>query len=118
MDNHHAIKDNLPLTETTYLIMLSLAGGPRHGYSIMKDVQAISGERVTLSTGTLYSTLKRLLDQEWIVRAPDPEPDDTQRVRKAYRLTELGQAVLALEVERLQELVRAAQARVLEDPSA
>ena len=60
------IQSNLPLTETTLYILLSLAPGPRHGYAIMKDVRALSHNRVELSTGTLYSALKRLLDQNWI----------------------------------------------------
>ena len=54
----HDISANLPLTEATYFILLSLALGPRHGYLIMKDVRSLSRGRVTLSTGTLYGALK------------------------------------------------------------
>ncbi len=72
MENDQEIHSNLPLTETTYFILLSLAPGPRHGYSIMKDVLQLSSGRVELSTGTLYSALKRLLDQNWIQRTEDP----------------------------------------------
>ena len=115
MDTNSEIQANLPLTETTLYILLSLAPGPRHGYAIMKDVRALSGDRVELSTGTLYSALKRLLDQEWIRRAEDPDPGAAQggRVRKVYVLTDLGNKILQAEVERLQSLVGVARGRVL-----
>ena len=43
----------LPLSEAVFLILLSLAEGPKHGYAIMKDVSELSSQRVSLSTGTL-----------------------------------------------------------------
>ena len=46
--------ESLPLTEPVLLILLSLAGQPQHGYSILKDVERMSDGRVVLSTGTLY----------------------------------------------------------------
>jgi len=107
------IESNLPLTEATYFILLSLTPGPKHGYAIMKDVHEMSAERVKLSTGTLYGALKRLLEMGWIDRTQDPEPDDSERVRKAYRLTNLGRRVLQAEVARLDSLVTAAQLRSL-----
>ncbi|MEZ4837046.1 MAG: PadR family transcriptional regulator [Caldilineaceae bacterium] len=72
----------LPLTESTLYILLSLSSEPRHGYSIIKDVEQLSRNSVSLSTGTLYGALKRLLDQGWIERVDDPAPDDSDRVRK------------------------------------
>jgi DNA-binding PadR family transcriptional regulator len=115
MDINTEIQSNLPLTETTLFILLSLAPGPRHGYAIMKDVRALSHNRVELSTGTLYSALKRLLDQEWIRRAEDPDPiaADSGRKRKTYVLTDLGSSILQAEVNRLQSLVGVARRRVL-----
>ena len=111
------IQSVLPLTETTYFILLSLAPGPRHGYAIMKDVRQLSHERVLLSTGTLYSALKRLLDQGWIRRAGDPVGDRDGRGRKAYSLTQLGQQILEAEVQRLDSLVSAAQVRIQGKPA-
>ena len=113
------LEASLPLTESTFLILLSLAPGPRHGYAIMKDVAALSGDRVQLSTGALYGALKRLLAQDWIRRAeadPPPEPDTrgAGRPRKAYVLTDLGRRVLAAEVARLQSLVDVADLRISE----
>jgi DNA-binding PadR family transcriptional regulator len=111
------IHTNLPLTETTYFILLSLSPAPRHGYSVMKDVRQLSQERVVLSTGTLYSALKRLLDQGWIQRTDDPEGSSDGRGRKAYRLTALGQQILEAEVLRLHGLVNAARGRALDAAS-
>ncbi len=115
METKSDIQLNLPLTETTLYILLSLAPGPRHGYAIMKDVRALSRNRVELSTGTLYSALKRLLDQKWIRRTEDPDPisADSGRNRKVYVLTDLGTNILQAEVDRLQSLVGVARGRVL-----
>ncbi|MGD8402854.1 MAG: helix-turn-helix transcriptional regulator [Anaerolineales bacterium] len=105
---------NIPLTEPTYFILLSLSPKPKHGYAIMKDVQEISENRVILSTGTLYGALKRLLDQGWIIRM---EEKISSRDRKVYKLTEYGQRVLKEEITRLQNLLMAAEQRELEEPA-
>ena len=98
-----------PLSEATFFILLSLAPGPRHGYAILKDVQMLSDNRIVLSTGTLYGALKRLLEQNWIERVDDPEPNDTDRKRKAYALTQTGRRILKAEVERFQRLIATAR---------
>jgi DNA-binding PadR family transcriptional regulator len=95
----------LPLTETTFLILLSLSPGPRHGYAIMKDVESLSEGRVLLSTGTLYGALKRLLDDGLIQRMADPQPNPTDRERKDYILTQHGRQVLNAEAARMRTLV-------------
>jgi DNA-binding PadR family transcriptional regulator len=100
---------HLPLREPTFFILLSLSPGPKHGYAILKEVEALSEGRVQLSTGTLYGAIKRLLDDGWIRRVDDPLPNDTQRQRKAYALTGPGRRVLNAEVERLHRLVNAVQ---------
>jgi len=98
-----------PLSEATFFILLSLAPGPRHGYAILKDVQMLSDSRIVLSTGTLYGALKRLLEQNWIERVDDPEPNDTDRERKAYALTQAGRRILKAEVERFRKLIATAR---------
>jgi DNA-binding PadR family transcriptional regulator len=98
----------LPLTEPVLLLLLSLAEQPRHGYSILKDVERISGGRVMLSTGTLYGALRRLLAQGWIERF---EEDESTRDRRAYRLTSRGRRILQLEVERMRHLTKLASLR-------
>ena len=115
MDTTNEIESNLPLTETTYFILLSLAPGRRHGYAIMKDVRQLSHDRVVLSTGTLYSALKRLLDQGWIRRAEDSANNANSRGRKDYGLTQLGQSILEAEIQRLEGLVSVARSRILEN---
>lgn len=98
-----------PLTETVLLILLSLAEQPRHGYSILKDVEQMSDGRVVLSTGTLYGALRRMLEDRWIDRFED---DDTSRNKQAYRLTSLGQRTLQTEMSRMKQLTRLASRRV------
>lgn len=99
----------LPLTEATFLILLSLMPDARHGYAIMQDVLALSDGRVKLSTGTLYTALKRLLDDGWIEPV---ELEDASRGRKAYRLTAKGQTILSAETERLAALADIARRRM------
>ena len=117
MSDPAEVQNGQPMTETTYFILLSLAPSPGHGYAIMKDVQKLSQGRVSLSTGTLYGALKRLLEQGWIERVDDPAAAENGRERKAYRLTNLGQAALDGEVERLNALLAAAGQRVVGKPN-
>lgn len=113
MNNHNNLQANLPLTEVTYFILLSLVPGPRHGYAIMKDVREMSKRRVDLSTGTLYGAIKRMLEQGWILRSDDPQANISGRERKFYRLTGLGRRIFEAEVERLDSLVVAAKLRTV-----
>jgi DNA-binding PadR family transcriptional regulator len=106
------LRSQLPLTETTLLILLSLAPGPNHGYAIMKDVTDLSEGRVKLSTGTLYGALARLLELDWIERVERADADETGRPRKDYILTESGQRVLNMELGRLKALISVASLRV------
>lgn len=106
-----------PLTEATFFILLSLSPSPKHGYAIMKEVKILSKERIVFSTGTLYGALRRLLEQGWIKRVSDPEPNPTDRERKAYTLTERGRKVLDAEIERLKSLITTAEQHTSESPS-
>jgi DNA-binding PadR family transcriptional regulator len=103
--------------------LLSLAPEPKHGYAIMKDVQELSGQRVVLSTGTLYGALKRLLGRGWIERVDEAErtPEESAaagRPRKAYALTDLGRRVLQAKVARLDSLVTTARLQTARGCSA
>lgn len=97
---------DLPLTEVTFFILLSLANAPKHGYAIMKDVEELSDGRVLLATGTLYSALHRLLGDGWIERIQGEGTASGGRRRKYYRLTEDGQRILAMESARLRRMIR------------
>ena len=90
------------------LVLLSLAEQPRHGYSILKDVERMSEGRMALSTGTLYGALQRLLKQGWIERF---EEDEGTRDRRAYRLTTQGRRILQAEVARMKQLTKLASLR-------
>lgn len=103
------IMEALALTQPVLLILLSLAGQPRHGYSILKDVEQMSGGSVRLSTGTLYGALRRLLDDDWIERL---DQKDDSRGKQAYRLTSRGRKHLQAEVGRLKHLASLASLRV------
>jgi len=107
------IQAALPLTETTFAILLSLAPRAKHGYAVLKDVKALSDGRIVLATGTLYGALKRLLKQGWIARVKESDADKTGRIRNAYALTEVGRRILEAETERLQVLVMAARMRAV-----
>jgi len=106
-----------PLTEATFLILLSLSPAPKHGYAIMKEVKVLSKGRINFSTGTLYGALRRLLEHGWIKRVSDPEPNPTDRERKSYALTERGRKVLSTETERLRSLLATAEQQIPEGSS-
>lgn len=91
------------------MILLSLAEKPRHGYSLMKDIESLSNGRVRLSTGTLYGALRRLLQDLWIERF---EQGDSSRDKQAYRLTSVGRRQLRAELERMRQLTQAATSRL------
>jgi DNA-binding PadR family transcriptional regulator len=101
--------DPPPLTEPVFLVLLSLAQAPRHGYALLKDTEALSDGRVRMSTGTLYGVIHRLLESEWIERY---DTDDTSRDKQSYRLTSLGRRFLQAELDRMKQLTRVAAARL------
>jgi DNA-binding PadR family transcriptional regulator len=99
-------KDYLPLTETSFFILLSIAVTPKHGYAIIKEVERMSDGRVSLATGTLYTALRRMLEEDWIERVEDDSPaNGSDRERKLYQLTDFGRRILQQETERLKSLV-------------
>lgn len=110
-------EDLLPLSEPVYHILLALSDRPRHGYAILREVETRTDGIVRLRTGTLYTAVKRLLEQgviEETEEAPAEVERDDER-RRYYRLTDLGRQVLAAEARRLESMVRIARdKRVLE----
>ena len=104
----------LPLTPVAFEILLALADGEQHGYSIMREVDRRSNGNVVLHPGTLYRALARLLESgliQELEERPDPEHDDERR--RYYQLTARGIAVARAEAERLEGQVTAARARRL-----
>lgn len=106
-----SVDELLPLTPLSFEILLALADEPRHGYGIIKEIEARTGKPLKSSTGTLYLAIRRLEQAELIV-----ESDDTGRSggsggsrRRYYRLTQLGEEVVAAEAERLAALLGVAR---------
>jgi DNA-binding PadR family transcriptional regulator len=97
-----------PLTPAVVHVLLALAGGERHGYAILKDVQCQSDNRLRFGPGTIYSTLQRLMDTGWVEEAPAPHAGSDER-RRYYRLTRDGRDGLREEVDRLGALLDVAR---------
>jgi DNA-binding PadR family transcriptional regulator len=95
--------DFLPLPNLPYLVMLSIAEQPRHGWAIIKRIEELSGPRATPSSGSLYLAIARLEERGLIEEAPAADASVDQR--RTYRLTSLGRRVVRLETTRLAELV-------------
>ena len=104
----------LPLTPVAFEILLSLADGERHGYSILQEVEHRSGGTVSLHAGTLYRALARLLESELIEEVSEPaDRKNDDEPRRYYRLTQRGIAVARSEIARLEGQLAAARARRL-----
>src|SRR5918996_5775281 len=100
----------LPLTPIAFEILLALADGEQHGYSIMREVERRSAGAVRLHPGTLYRALARLLENgliEELDERPDPAHDDERR--RYYQLTPRGLDVARGEARRLELQVEAAR---------
>jgi DNA-binding PadR family transcriptional regulator len=98
------------MQEATFLILTALADGSQHGYGIITEVQEISGDRIRLRPGTLYTALDRLREHELI--GVDREEIVVGRLRRYYRLTPAGIKRLGAEAARLQAHASAALTRL------
>ncbi|SCK24359.1 transcriptional regulator, PadR family [Streptomyces sp. WMMB 714] len=98
------------MQEPTFLVLTALADAPQHGYGIIGDVERISGGRVRLRAGTLYTALDRL-QAEGLIES-DHEAVVDGRLRRYYRLTDAGAGRLEVEVERMRANVTIAATRL------
>lgn len=100
----------LPLPTAVFHILVTLADGDRHGYAIMQDVSARTDGKVGLSAGTLYTAIRRMLEQGLIeeLRA-SPDPTSADERRRYYGLTRFGRDVAAAEARRLTDLLSQAR---------
>lgn len=89
-------KKYCPMTETIFYTLLALLE-PNHGYGIMKFVKELTNERVKMGTGTLYTMLGRLVDDQMIIIVSEVDG------KKTYQITEDGKTLLLMEVERLRQ---------------
>lgn len=100
----------LPLQTAVFHILVALADRDRHGYSIMQDVSARTGGKVRLSAGTLYSSIRRMLEQGLVEELRDsPDPGSTDERRRYYQLTQWGRRVALAEAKRLNEMLTQAR---------
>jgi DNA-binding PadR family transcriptional regulator len=111
-------KTKAPLTPAVLHILLALSTNERHGYGIMKQVESDSQGKVNMGPGTLYGSIRRMIEAGLIRESDkeiDPEMDDERRVY--YKITGLGQKALAAELQRYREVVAVAKMKQL-SPSA
>jgi DNA-binding PadR family transcriptional regulator len=101
----------LPLPTAVFHILVALADRDRHGYSIMQDVAARTDGKVRLSAGTLYSSIRRMLEQGLVEELRDsPDPASQDERRRYYRLTKLGRQAAVADARRLNDLLSQARA--------
>ena len=106
----HDVTQLLPLPPVTFHILLALADEDRHGYAIIKEVSQRTRGELTLSAGTLYRSIHRMLEQGLVVELrerPAPEEDDERR--RYYRITKFGIEAAKAESRRLEQLVKLAR---------
>lgn len=96
------------LTQAMHHILLALLEGERHGYAIMQAVEALTAGATRMGPGTLYTSIRKLLDAGLIEESGErPDADDERR--RYYRVTAGGREAVRAETQRLSRLVRFAQ---------
>ncbi len=111
---HRAASDLVPLTNLAFHILVALGNEDRHGYAIIKEIEARSEGTMTVRSGTLYTALQRLQDAGLVEESGDrPAPDRDDQRRRYYRITDLGREVVVLEAARLSALIDAARSKKL-----
>jgi DNA-binding PadR family transcriptional regulator len=109
-DRYMVIGMATEVREPTFLVLVALADGPRHGYGVIQDVERLSDGRVKLRAGTLYAMLDRLSSDGLIGSAGEERVDG--RLRRYYRLTNRGSAILEAESHQRAALAREALRRL------
>ena len=111
MDKPRAVDDRLPLKPKVLHILLAVADGPRHGYSIMQEVAERTEGQVRLWPAALYGLLRDLAKDGFIVESDHrPAADEDDERRRYFALTPAGKRVLDAEVRRLEAIVSHARA--------
>ncbi|MBI4202738.1 MAG: helix-turn-helix transcriptional regulator [Chloroflexi bacterium] len=96
----------VPLPPAAFHVLLAIGAEERHGYAIMAEVKRITDGAVRMGPGTLYSTIKRLLDHGLIEECGERvDPLRTDQRRRYYRMTTLGRTIVASEAKRLQSMI-------------
>jgi len=98
----------LPLTPAVFHILLALADADRHGYAIMKEVEARTEGRLLLKPGTLYQAISRLLEAGLIEEVATDDDKGVDSRRRVYRLSSFGRQTVIAEAHRLEQMVKQA----------
>jgi DNA-binding PadR family transcriptional regulator len=99
MIDHYETKKYLPLTETTYYILVALIE-PLHGYRVMQKVKEMSKGVVEIGPGTLYGAFTKLLKEGLIFKVKEDNR------RKTYTLTHKGKVVLQQQIHRIEMMAQ------------
>jgi len=110
----HEARDYLPLTPATFHILATIAAGPRHGYAIKREVEDRTKGVVRLGAGTLYAGIQRMEREGLLTESPPPQDgsQDAGSRWRFYKITDLGRAVLDLEVARLEDDLELVRSRI------
>jgi len=101
----------LPMTPAVFFVLFALADGEKHGYAVMQQVAVLSDGKFRMGPGTLYTTIQRLLELSLIEEITNQ--DENPNRRRYYRLTGAGKALLHLEFERMDGVLRLARQKRL-----
>ena len=107
LDISHEVRRLLPLPTAIFHILIALGEGEKHGYAVMQEVADRTGGQLRMSPGTLYGSIRRMLDEGLIEESFRRAADDERR--RYYRLTKFGRTVAAAEAERLSALLHHAR---------
>ncbi|HMC54695.1 MAG TPA: helix-turn-helix transcriptional regulator [Gemmatimonadaceae bacterium] len=105
------VEEHLPMSSASFHILLALAGGAQHGYSIMREIRESTDGRIRVAPATLYRLIGGLLRSELIEEFEPGDPSYEDERRKYYRLTTFGRRVLTEETKRLVATVELARER-------
>ncbi len=100
--DQHIRKVYVPMTETAFYILLCLRE-PNHGYGIVQTVEKLTDGAIRLAPGTMYGSLSKM-EKDGVIRFIREEDK-----RKIYKITELGEEVLSIEIKRIERLYKIAR---------
>jgi DNA-binding PadR family transcriptional regulator len=100
--DQHIKKVYVPMTETAFYILLCLRE-PNHGYGIVQTVEKLTDGAIRLAPGTMYGSLSKM-EKDGVIRFIREEDK-----RKIYKITDLGEEVLAIEIKRIERLYKIAK---------
>ena len=109
--------DSKPLTPAVFHVLLALAGGRKHGYAIMKEVEADGGGFLRMGPGTLYGSLQRMTAAGLVEETESADETDGVERRRYYQLTNAGRRALGGETARLRQALSAAKRKGVAVPA-